>query len=164
MPELNCHQMGEWLDDQVGQCASWVDLGQRLGPPQQAHLSACAECRDRAVQLLEVERQLLALRDDPLPQLDLTAGILARIQAVQPPQRFPLLAWAPLLLLLACLLPDPGFLPAWMGWSVAWPEFSLAWPELPVPASWLDALMASTGLLAVAATLAWRRRPEVARG
>lgn len=159
MSELSCERMGAQIDEHVTGCASWVELGERLSVADQAHLSECAACRSRAVELVELERQLASLALEPLPQLDLTAGVLARLQTLEQPQRFPVLAWAPLLLVLACLLPDPDWLPTWLGWSVTLPEVSLGFslPEIPLDPAAVDFVLALSSLALVATTWRWNQ-------
>lgn len=160
MSGLDCGALRAWMDENVGGATSWVEFGPRLDVDQQEHFSACLECRERCLQLLELERQLLALREEPLPELDLSAGVMARIRQPQAPARsaaaqgFSLWAWAPSLLLLLCLLPDPEWLPAWLGWSWVWPQIEI--PALSLPVDFSLALAACMGMW-LAATWKWRQ-------
>lgn len=158
MSELDCRALGAWMDENVGGTTSWVEFRAGLAAEHQEHLSACAECRQRCLQLLELERQLLTLRDEPLPELDLTAGVLARIrrpvhelQAV--PQGFSLWAWAPLAFLLVLFFPEPAGLPGWLAWSWTWPSFEIPSLNLPVD---LSLVLAAALPLAALATWKWR--------
>ena len=157
MSELDCRALRAWMDENVGGATSWVEFSPRLAPEHQEHFTACSECRERCLQLLELERQLLTLREEPLPELDLTAGIMARIQhpapTVAPAQGFSLWAWAPLAFLLVLLLPEPGGLPGWLAWSWAWPQVPVPSLNLPVDSSL--ALVAAMPLAALA-TWKWR--------
>lgn len=155
MSELDCRALRDWMDENVGGATSWVEFSPRLSAERQEHFSACAECRERCLQLLELERQLLSLREEPLPELDLTAGILARIQrpAPAPAPGFSPWAWAPLALLLVLLLPEPGGLPGWLGWSWVLPQVTL--PSLTLPVDTTLALVAALPL-ALLATWNWR--------
>lgn len=157
MPELDCRALRAWMDENVGGATSWVEFSPRLAPVHQEHFTTCPECRDRCLQLLELERQLLTLREEPLPELDLTAGIMARIQrpaqAVAPAQGFSLWAWSPLALLLVLLLPEPPGLPNWLAWSWAWPQVPALSLNLPVDSS--IALVVAVPLAALA-TWKWR--------
>ena len=154
---LDCQNLDAWMDENVGGATSWVDFGPRLSPEQQEHFMTCQSCRERCLQLLELERQLLGLRDEPLPELDLTAGIMARIaRAPQPAplsQRFNLWAWTPLALFLILLFPDPDWLPAWMNWNLAVPSLDI--PDLTLPVVFTAASLAAL-LLWVAASWKWR--------
>ena len=155
---LECRTLDAWMDENVGGATSWVDFGPRLSPEQQEHFMNCDGCRQRCLQLLELERQLLNLREEPLPELDLTAGIMARIrqapQAAAPvPQGFNLWAWTPLALFLILLLPDPDWLPAWMNWNLVVPNLDL--PDLTLPVDFTAASVAAV-LLWVAASWKWR--------
>lgn len=157
MSELDCQALRDWMDENVGGATSWVEFSPRLGAEQQGHFAACSECRERSLQLLELERQLLALREEPLPEFDLTAGVLARIQqpaaVVAVNQGFSLWAWAPLAFLLVLLLPEPGGLPNWLALSWAWPSWQLPSLALPVDSTLALALAVPLGALA---TWKWR--------
>lgn len=158
MSELDCRAVRQWMDENVGGATSWVDFSSRLDGDRQEHFSACPECREVCLQLLELERQLLTLREEPLPELDLTAGVLARIgrpAVVGPavPQGFSLWAWAPLALLLVLLLPEPAGLPGWLGWSWAWPQIPVWGLKLPV-----DPLLVLLAGLPLAVLASWKGR------
>lgn len=155
---LDCRALEAWMDENVGGATSWVDFGPRLSPEQQEHFMTCDACRERCLQFLELERQLLILREEPLPELDLTAGILARIssqsgQPVAVPQRFNLWAWTPLALFLLLLLPDPDWLPAWMSWNLVVPHL-----EMPVLALPVDFTAGSVAALLLWAAASWNWR------
>ena len=164
MSELNCERVGAQIDEAVTGCTSWVELGQTLSEAEQSHLSACPACRSRAVELLELERQLTLLSSEPLPGLDLTAGVMARLQTQEKPQRFPLLAWTPMLLVLAYLLPDPAWMSAWLpaswnwGWSLTLPEFSLGLtlPEFSLASGAVDGALVVACMSLVVTTWSWR--------
>lgn len=157
MSELDCGALGDWMDENVGGATSWVEFSPRLAAHQQEHFSACPACRERCLQLLELERQLLTLREEPLPELDLTAGVLARIRkpaaALAPAQGFSLWAWAPLAFLLVLFLPEPAGLPGWLAWSWAWPQ--LQTPSLALP---VDSGLALVAALPLAALATWKGR------
>lgn len=155
---LDCRALEDWMDENVGGATSWVEFGPRLSPEQQEHFMICDLCRERCLQLLELERQLLNLRAEPLPELDLTAGIMARIgQAAQPlavAQGFNLWAWTPLALFLVLLLPDPDWLPSWMSWGLVAPV--LEFPQVTLPVDFTAASLAALLLWAIASWM-WRR-------
>lgn len=158
MSGLDCGAVRAWMDENVGGATSWVEFGPRLDASRQEHFSACPECRERCLQLLELERQLVALREEPMPELDLSAGVMARIRRPQPQvvrsaQGFSWWAWSPALFLLLCLLPDPEWLPAWLGWSWVWPQLELPALRLPV-----DFSLALAGCLGVWLLASWKWR------
>jgi hypothetical protein len=160
MSELDCRSLRGWMDENVGGATSWVEFSPRLAAEQQEHFSACLECRERCLQLLELERQLLSLREEPLPELDLAAGVMARIQrpaAVRPVpvSGFSLWAWAPLALLLVLLIPEPGVLPSWLAWSWALPTVDFEVPSLILP---VDSGLALAAALPLAALATWKWR------
>lgn len=160
---LDCQKVEEELFQLVQGCRSWVDL--RLPPEVQGHLSGCTACRELALESVEVERRLLSLAQEDLPELDLTAAIMARLPqaveqevAVAPP--FPWLAWCPLLLILAWFLPEPAGLPDWLGpWrSLLGTIWSLPQWSVPIPAGWVDAI--AGGVAALVVLMTWRWRPQ----
>lgn len=158
MSELDCGALRDWMDENVGGSTSWVEFGPRLAADQQQHFSVCSECRERCLQLLELERQLLCLREEPLPELDLRAGVMERIRQPArvkpvPAQGFSLWAWAPLALLLVLFLPEPAGLPGWLAWSWAWPRLEI--PSLSLP---LDSGLALAAALPLAALATWKWR------
>lgn len=160
MSELDCRALREWMDENAGGATSWVEFSPRLAAEQQEHFSACSECRERCLQLLELERQLLNLREEPLPALDLTAGVMARLQrpvavSRDPVQGFSLWAWSPLAFLLVLLVPEPAGLPSWLAWSWALPKFDFAFPSLMLP---VDSGLALAAALPLGALATWKWR------
>lgn len=165
--ERGCPQMGKRIDELVTECASWVEWGGHLSDWEQNHLAGCPECRDRALELLQVERRLGSLKTEAFPDLDITAAVMARclppvLDAPAPAavRRFPLLAWAPMLLLAFCWLPDPDWLPGWLGLRMPTPELSFSlgqfWNQIPLDATILDALLGLISLMAL--TSVWQMR------
>lgn len=160
MSEIDCVEVQRALAETVHGCASWVELGRQLTPDFQQHLSGCASCRSCALQFLEVERGLRGLPLEPLPQLDLTAAIMARLEPAPAGQPAAWRAWAPLLLLGILLVPEPAGLGQWLAavqawaWGLSW--LSVSWPQWTVGAGLADFLWVAVTVLLFATTWKWR--------